>query len=109
MLERTASDQIATTKPPALLARRLLFSALVGLTIVGMIWLAVIALSPGGLGVLDLVLRRPAGGRSATGCARSCGTALDARRRAVNGNRQDGRSQFDRDRPTRSDASPSTL
>ena len=28
MLERTASDQVATAKPPALLARRLLFSAL---------------------------------------------------------------------------------
>src|SRR5438128_8943517 len=56
MLERTASDQVATAKPPALLARRLLFSALVGLTIVGMVWLAVIALSPGGLTALDLVL-----------------------------------------------------
>ena len=56
MLERTASDQVATAKPPALLARRLLFSALVGLTIAGMIWLTVVALSPGGFGALDLVL-----------------------------------------------------
>src|SRR3979490_3157774 len=56
MLERTASDQVATAKPPALLARRLLFVALVGLTIAGMVWLTVIARSPGGLGVLDLVL-----------------------------------------------------
>ena len=56
MLERTASDQVATAKPPALLARRLLFSTLVVLSIVGMVWLAVLALSPGGLGTLDLVL-----------------------------------------------------
>jgi membrane glycosyltransferase len=56
MLERTTSDQVATAKPPALLARRLLFSVLVGLTIAGMVWLAVIALSPGGFGALDLVL-----------------------------------------------------
>ena len=56
MLERTASDQVATAQPPALLARRLLFSALVALSIVGMIWLAVLALSPGGLDALDLML-----------------------------------------------------
>src|SRR5882672_8712090 len=56
MLERTASDEVATAKPPALLARRLLFVALVGLTIAGMVWLTAVALSPGGLGTLDLVL-----------------------------------------------------
>src|SRR5882724_13652348 len=56
MLERTASDEVATAKPPALLARRLLFVALVALSIAGMVWLTVIALSPGGFGALDLAL-----------------------------------------------------
>src|SRR6267378_1701750 len=55
MLERTASDEVATAKPPALLARRLLFVALVGLTIAGMVWLTAVALSPGGLGTRDPV------------------------------------------------------
>src|SRR3979490_2532508 len=56
MLERTASDQVATAKPPALLARRLLFSTLVGLSITGMGGLPLSALSPGGFGALDVVL-----------------------------------------------------
>jgi membrane glycosyltransferase len=56
MLERTARDQVATRTPPALLARRILFFTLVGLSIAGMIALAVKALSPGGFGALDLLL-----------------------------------------------------
>ena len=44
MLERTASEELAIAKPPALVLRRLSYCVLVALTIAGMIWLAVTAL-----------------------------------------------------------------
>jgi membrane glycosyltransferase len=56
MLERTASEELAIAKPPALVVRRLSYCVLVALTIAGMIWLAVKALEPGGFGALDLIL-----------------------------------------------------
>src|SRR5436309_5340446 len=56
MLERTASEELAIAKPPALAVRRLCYCVLVALTIAGMIWLAVTALEPGGFGALDLIL-----------------------------------------------------
>src|SRR3989440_3980654 len=56
MLERTASEELAIAKPPALVLRRLSYCVLVALTIAGMIWLAVTALKPGGFGALDLIL-----------------------------------------------------
>ena len=57
MLERSPRDAVVIAAPPALLAwRRALFFASVGLTMVGLTWLAVVALSPGGFGTVDLVL-----------------------------------------------------
>ena len=57
MLERSPAD-IATTARAGegITGRRLTFGLLVGVTIVGMLWLAFIALSPGGFGVVDAVL-----------------------------------------------------
>ncbi len=50
-------DEVAIAAPAALPAwRPIVFFAAVGLTIAGLIWLAVIALSPGGFGIVDLVL-----------------------------------------------------
>src|ERR1700716_4661323 len=57
MLERSPRDEVVTAALPALPAwRPTLFSLAVGLTITGLIWLAVIALSPGGFGAVDLIL-----------------------------------------------------
>ena len=57
MLERSPRDAVVIAAPPALLAwRPALFFASVGLTMAGLIWLAVVALSPGGFGAVDLVL-----------------------------------------------------
>src|SRR5262245_39235577 len=57
MLERSARDGTVIAAPPALFAWRLaLFFLFVGMTMAGLIWLAVIALSPGGFGAVDLVL-----------------------------------------------------
>src|ERR1700687_6200015 len=57
MLERSPRDEVVTAALPALPAwRPALFFLSVGLTIAGLIWLAVIALSPGGFGAIDLVL-----------------------------------------------------
>src|SRR5262245_59303147 len=57
MLERSARDGTVIAAPPALFALRLaLFFLFVGMTMAGLIWLAVIALSPGGFGIVDLVL-----------------------------------------------------
>jgi membrane glycosyltransferase len=57
MLERSARDEVVTAALPALPAwRPVLFFLCVGLTIAGLIWLAVVALSPGGFGAVDLVL-----------------------------------------------------
>src|SRR5713101_3508287 len=57
MLERSPRDEVVITAPPTLPAwRPVLFFASVGLTIAGLIWLAAIALSPGGYGAIDLIL-----------------------------------------------------
>ena len=57
MLERSPRENVLTGTPPAsLTVRRLLFFLAVLLTMAGLIWLAVFALSPGGFGAIDLVL-----------------------------------------------------
>jgi membrane glycosyltransferase len=57
MLERSPRDEVIVAALPVLPAwRPLLFFAGVGLTIAGLVWLAVIALSPGGFGAVDLIL-----------------------------------------------------
>src|SRR5262249_19619186 len=57
MLERSPRDEIAVASPTTVPAwRPVAFFAAVGLTIAGLVWLAVIALSPGGFGWVDLVL-----------------------------------------------------
>lgn len=57
MLERSPSD-IATTGHvrEAIAGRRVLFAMLVGVTIAAMLWLTVVALSPGGFGLVDALL-----------------------------------------------------
>src|SRR5215468_1206949 len=54
MLERSSRDELITAAAPGW--RPALFFLCVGLTMAGLIWLAVIALSPGGFGAVDLVL-----------------------------------------------------
>jgi membrane glycosyltransferase len=57
MLERSPRDEVAVAAPTAVPAwRPAAFFAAVGLTIAGLVWLAVIALSPGGFGWVDLFL-----------------------------------------------------
>ena len=57
MLERSPRENVLTGTPSASLnLRRLLFFLAVLLTMAGLIWLAVIALSPSGFGAVDLVL-----------------------------------------------------
>jgi membrane glycosyltransferase len=57
MVDQSLHDNVVIAAPPALLPRRrLLFFALVGISIVGLIWLLTEALSAGGFGLLDLVL-----------------------------------------------------
>lgn len=57
MLERSACDAAVAAAPPALTRwRPALFFAAVGLTIAGLVWLAVLALSPGGFDAIDAVL-----------------------------------------------------
>ena len=54
MLERSPRDEVLIAVLPALPAwRPLVFFLSVGLTIAGLVWLAVIALSPGGLGAVE--------------------------------------------------------
>jgi membrane glycosyltransferase len=55
MLDRSSYDSLASANP-RLFRRRLLFSVCVALTIAGLLWLAVITLSPGGIGTLDIIL-----------------------------------------------------
>src|SRR5580704_11432702 len=55
MLERSTRDDAATTEAP-LGRRQALFFTLVGLSIVGLIWLLVVALSVGSFGALDTAL-----------------------------------------------------
>src|SRR5438093_11523882 len=58
MLERSSRDELITAAAPAVLPgwRPAFFFLCVGLTMAGLIWLAVIALSPGGLDAIDLLL-----------------------------------------------------
>jgi membrane glycosyltransferase len=57
MLERSPRDEVVAAAPPALGEwRPALFFLCVGLTMAGLAALAVVALSPGGFGVVDLVL-----------------------------------------------------
>ena len=57
MLERSPpADAIVTDAKPSLTRRRAIFAALVVVTIVGMLWLAQIALSAGGFGLIDIIL-----------------------------------------------------
>src|SRR5262245_34460899 len=57
MSEQSLRDDVLLVAPTAPLSlRRLLFAALVGLTIAGMIGLLVVALSAGGFGAIDLLL-----------------------------------------------------
>jgi membrane glycosyltransferase len=57
MLDRPAPEALLTQNPSErLVLRQTLFFAAVGLTMAGLIWLAAFALSPGGFGLVDLVL-----------------------------------------------------
>src|SRR5262252_3775129 len=57
MLERSPRDGVGIAAPAALSGwRPILVFLSVGLTMAGLIWLAVIALSPGGFGPVDLIL-----------------------------------------------------
>jgi len=57
MLERSPRDEVVIAAPAALSAwRPILVLLSVGLTMAGLTWLAVMALSPGGFGAVDLVL-----------------------------------------------------
>src|SRR5215813_9155963 len=57
MLEGSPRDEVVIAAPAALSAwRPMLVFLSVGLTMAGLTWLAVIALSPGGFGAVDLVL-----------------------------------------------------
>jgi len=57
MLERSPRDEVGIAAPVALPAWRPMLVFLgVGVTMAGLIWLAVIALSPGGFSAVDLVL-----------------------------------------------------
>ena len=57
MLERSIPTEIEIETPPVVLAwRRAFYCVLAALTIAGLVWLAVVALSPGGFGAVDLLL-----------------------------------------------------
>jgi membrane glycosyltransferase len=57
MLERSPRDEVVTAALPALpVWRPAVFFLAVAVTIAGLIWLAVITLSPGGFGAVDLIL-----------------------------------------------------
>jgi membrane glycosyltransferase len=57
MLERSSPAEAGIATPPAVLAwRRAFYFILFALSIAGLVWLAVIALAPGGFGAIDLVL-----------------------------------------------------
>jgi membrane glycosyltransferase len=57
MLERSPRDEAAVAAPAGVPTwRPIAFFGAVGLTIAGLVWLAAIALSPGGFGLADLVL-----------------------------------------------------
>jgi membrane glycosyltransferase len=57
MLQRSSGEEAVITAPTALPAwRPVLFFLCIGLTMAGLVWLATVALSPGGLSALDIVL-----------------------------------------------------
>ena len=57
MLERPGARLAATAASErSLVARRALFAALVAGSLIGMLWLAALALSPGGIGAVDIAL-----------------------------------------------------
>ena len=57
MLERPPRDAVIIAAPTVLSAwRPVLFFLCVGLSMAGLIWLALVALSPGGIGAIDLIL-----------------------------------------------------
>jgi membrane glycosyltransferase len=56
MLERSPRDEVAVAPAAVPAWRPVAFFAAVALTIAGLVWLAVIALSPGGFGIVDFVL-----------------------------------------------------
>jgi membrane glycosyltransferase len=56
MLERQTCNEGATAPPVRLGRRQALFFALVGLSLIGLVWLCVVALSVGGFGALDYAL-----------------------------------------------------
>jgi membrane glycosyltransferase len=57
MLERSPRDAVIIAAPTALPAwRPMLFFLCVGVTMTGLIWLAGVALSPGGIGLVDIIL-----------------------------------------------------
>jgi membrane glycosyltransferase len=57
MLERSPRDAVIIAAPTALPAwRPVLFFLCVGLSMAGLIWLALVALSPGGIGLVDVIL-----------------------------------------------------
>jgi membrane glycosyltransferase len=57
MLEGSPRDAVIIAAPTALPAwRPMLFFLCIGLTMTGLIWLAGVALSPGGIGVVDVIL-----------------------------------------------------
>ena len=57
MLERSIPTEIEIETPPVVLAwRRAFYCVLAALSIAGLVWLAVVALSPGGFGAVDLLL-----------------------------------------------------
>src|SRR5437899_12985703 len=58
MLDRSSRDELITAAAPTALPGRrpALFFLCVGMTMAGLVWLAVVALSPGGLDAIDLLL-----------------------------------------------------
>ena len=58
MLDRSSRDELITAAAPTALPGRrpALFFLGVGMTMAGLIWLAIVALSPGGLDAIDLLL-----------------------------------------------------
>ncbi len=57
MVDQSLRDNSAVAGPSAsLIWRQALFFACVALTMAGLIWLATVALSPGGIGIVDLVM-----------------------------------------------------
>lgn len=56
LMRPTAGEGMAATDETSLRWRRVFFFILVGVTMAGLLWLLAVALSPGGLGIADLLL-----------------------------------------------------